>query len=656
MLYPIQNDIRNKFDISGIWDFQADPEETGEKNGWFNALPNPRPLAVPGSWNEQYEDLYNYFGLGWYLKRTYIPAAWKSQRVYIRVGSANYGGTVYINGTKIGAHEGGHLPFAFDITERVKWNTENVIAISVENHLTPTRVPSGNLGSSLETGNNMTGYPSSTVDFFPFAGIQRPVVLYSVPNVHLTDVTVVTEIDGENAWVKVTAQINGRQDKGRLVLAGDKMVEVPVAFNEGFAEAVISVPSARLWSEKDPYLYDLTIVTSTDKYTLKVGIRTIAVRGKQVLLNGQPIQLKGYGRHEDFIASGKGLNLPLLVKDYALMRWTGANSYRTSHYPYSEEEMHFKEYINLPPVNVRIIDAQGGLHTPFVYGLKMERDKVTLRPIHKEDTSAAIYPIVLFVPGDEYKLWGLIPGNIHLFGLKADSDKFVPLFLLGSNTLGQDMLSRIFFGGRISLTVGLIGVFLAFFMGLFLGGIAGFFGGLLDEVIMRIIDVLMALPTIPLWMSLAAALPQDWPQLKTYFYVTIILSIFGWTMLARVVRGKLLSLREEDYVMAARLDGESDAQIISRYMLPGFTSYIIVSLTLAIPNMILGETSLSFLGVGLRPPTVSWGVMLQEAQNLQTIAQYPWLLWPVVFVVIAVLMFNFLGDGLRDAADPYVTG
>jgi peptide/nickel transport system permease protein len=323
--------------------------------------------------------------------------------------------------------------------------------------------------------------------------------------------------------------------------------------------------------------------------------------------------------------------------------------------PYDPQKR-FKEYINLPPVTVRIIDAQGGVHTPFVYGLKMERDKVTLRPIYKEDTSAAIYPIVLFAPGDEYKLWGLIPGNIHLFGLKADSDKFVPLFLLGSNTLGQDMLSRIFFGGRISLTVGLIGVFLAFFMGLFLGGIAGFFGGLLDEVIMRIIDVLMALPTIPLWMSLAAALPQDWPQLKTYFYVTIILSIFGWTILARVVRGKLLSLREEDYVMAARLDGESDAQIISRYMLPGFTSYIIVSLTLAIPNMILGETSLSFLGVGLRPPTVSWGVMLQEAQNLQTIAQYPWLLWPVVFVVIAVLMFNFLGDGLRDAADPYVTG
>ena len=321
--------------------------------------------------------------------------------------------------------------------------------------------------------------------------------------------------------------------------------------------------------------------------------------------------------------------------------------------PYDPQKR-FKDYSTLPPSKVHIFDAQGSIHPPFVYALKRERDPVTLRPIYKEDPTA-LYPVALFVRGDEYELWGLFPGNVHLFGVKTEPDTFVPLFLLGSDTLGHDMLSRIFFGARISLTVGLIGVVLAFFMGLVLGGIAGFFGGLADEIIMRVIDVLLALPTIPLWMSLAAALPQDWPQLKTYFYVTIILSIFGWTILARVVRGKLLSLREEDYVMAARLDGESEAQIITRYMLPGFTSYIIVSLTLSIPNMILGETSLSFLGVGLRPPTISWGVMLQEAQNLQTVAQTPWLLWPVAFVILAVLMFNFLGDGLRDAADPYVT-
>jgi peptide/nickel transport system permease protein len=184
---------------------------------------------------------------------------------------------------------------------------------------------------------------------------------------------------------------------------------------------------------------------------------------------------------------------------------------------------------------------------------------------------------------------------------------------------------------------------------------AGFFGGLIDEVIMRVIDVLISLPQIPLWMSLAAALPQDWPQLQTYFFVTIILSIFGWTSLARTVRGKLLSLREEDFVMAARLDGEHEGSIITRYMLPSFASYIIVSLTISIPGMILGETALSFLGLGLQSPTISYGVMLQDAQNLQTISQLPWLLWPVAFVVLAVLMFNFLGDGLRDAADPYVT-
>ena len=323
--------------------------------------------------------------------------------------------------------------------------------------------------------------------------------------------------------------------------------------------------------------------------------------------------------------------------------------------PYDPQKR-FKDYSAMAPVHVRLIDAQGRFSWPFVYALKRARDPVTLRPIYEEDTSAARFPVSLFVRGYEYKMWGLLSSNIHLFGVKTEPDAFVPLFLLGSDALGHDVLSRIFFGARISLTVGLIGVFLSFFMGLLLGGIAGFFGGVLDDIIMRVIDVLLALPTIPLWMSLAAALPQDWPQLKTYFYVTIILSIFGWTILARVVRGKLLSLREEDYVMAARLDGETESQIITRYMLPGFTSYIIVSLTLAIPNMILGETALSFLGVGLRPPTISWGVMLQDAQNIQTIAQTPWLLWPVAFVIVEVLMFNFLGDGLRDAADPYVTG
>src|SRR6266545_3043155 len=335
MLYPIQNEIRNKLDLSGIWDFKTDPDEVGEQNGWYNGLEGSRPMAVPGSWNEQYADIFNYTDLSWYVKRTFVPSSWKDQRVFIRVGSANYVGTVYVNGVKVGSHEGGHLLFAFDITDQVKWNQQNVIAISVENHLLPNRVPAGGAGPL-----GVSGYPGAPYDFFPLAGLHRPVVLYSVPKTHIEDVTVVTGIDGKNGAVTVAVKLSGDDTAGTVVLTGaGQTVEAQLTFVNGAGEAVLAVPSARLWSIEDPYLYDLDIITGSDHYSLNVGIRTIAVQGKQVLLNGQPVTLNGFGRHEDFIASGKGLNLPLLVKDYQLMRWTGATSYRTSHYPYSEEEM-----------------------------------------------------------------------------------------------------------------------------------------------------------------------------------------------------------------------------------------------------------------------------------------------------------------------------
>ncbi len=245
---------------------------------------------------------------------------------------------VYVNGVKVGSHEGGHLPFAFEITEQIKWGQENVVAISVENELKPSRVPSGNMpGSDMSM---FMSTPKTTFDFYPFAGIHRPVVLYTVPQTYIEDITVVTTVEPE-ADVKVTVKLNAPvSGKGSVQLkGGDDVFKADLAFTGGVADVTLPVPGARFWSDKDPYLYDLTVATESDSYSLKVGIRTIAVDGGKILLNGQPVKMNGFGRHEDFIASGKGLNLPLVVKDYQLMRWTGANSYRTSHYPYSEEEM-----------------------------------------------------------------------------------------------------------------------------------------------------------------------------------------------------------------------------------------------------------------------------------------------------------------------------
>ncbi len=340
MLYPLQNDRRNKMDLSGIWDFQIDPEQTGEVHGWVSELPSPRPIAVPGSWNSQYADLFNYFDLGWYVTNTFVPLAWKGERIYIRVGSACYFAEVYMNGEKVGSHEGGHLPFEFDVTSQVRFGEENTIAICVENLLLPTRVPSGNVKGTMDASSITAGYPSTTFDFFPFAGLHRPVILYSVPLSHISDITVITRIDGSDGLVEINVKTNGDIQTARISIKdAHQSVVCDMQSLSGVAETTLNIPNAKFWSHSNPHLYDLDIRTETDHYTLKIGIRTIKVDGHQLLLNNKPIQLNGFGRHEDFYASGKGLNLPLLIKDYQLMRWTGAVSYRTSHYPYSEEEM-----------------------------------------------------------------------------------------------------------------------------------------------------------------------------------------------------------------------------------------------------------------------------------------------------------------------------
>jgi len=303
-------------------------------------------------------------------------------------------------------------------------------------------------------------------------------------------------------------------------------------------------------------------------------------------------------------------------------------------------------YTYAPPQRVHIF-RDGKLVRPFVYGYKIELDPQTLRRIYDPDPTQ-VYPIYFFVKGDTYKFWGKWERDSHFIGVKEGT-----LFLLGTDRMGRDMFSRILYGTRISTSIGLIGVALSFILGLIIGGFSGYYGGLFDNFIQRAIEFIRSIPTIPLWMALSAALPPHWPPIRIYFGITIILSLIGWTGLARVVRSRFLSLREEDFVMAARLVGASEWRIIMRHMVPSFMSYIIANVTLSIPGMILGETSLSFLGLGLRPPTISWGVLLQEAQNVRTVALSPWLFLPGVFVIVTVLCFNFLGDGLRDAADPY---
>jgi peptide/nickel transport system permease protein len=286
-----------------------------------------------------------------------------------------------------------------------------------------------------------------------------------------------------------------------------------------------------------------------------------------------------------------------------------------------------------------------------VYGLTGRRDPLTLKRVYTPDPEKKI-PVHFFASGFEYHLFGFLPANRHLLGVQGARPEET-LFLLGTDEQGRDLWSRLMYGTRTSLSIGLAGVALSLLLGVLLGGISGFYGGVIDTIIQRAIEILRSIPTIPLWMGLAAALPNDWSILQVYFAITVIISLIGWTELARVVRGRFLALREEEFVMAAELAGCSRTRIILSHLVPSFMSHIIAATTLAIPAMVISETSLSFLGLGLRPPAISWGVLLQQAQNVQSLAISPWLLFPAIPVILVIIAFNFMGDGLRDAADPY---
>lgn len=371
LLRPQQNAHRNLSDLSGFWEFQLDPGDHGEKDGWFRGLPSPRLTAVPCSWNDLFDDAQDYLGPAWYFREAWIPSSWREQRVLIYLGGVNYAARVWMNDELLGGHEGGHLPFAFDITNHVKWDRPNTIAARVENIQTATRVPPGGEGRGF-----FTSYPATAYDFFPYCGIHRQVQIVSVPPTHLEDVTVLTKIDGTSGAVELHVEASGSwkgTGKARLGGAGEG-IEADLSFEDGHAQTTLRVPGARFWSPSSPYLYPLELSLTDggkelDSYTLKIGIRTVEVQADKLLVNGQPVFLKGCAKHEDFPIHGKGLDVPVVVRDAELFKWMGAISYRTSHYPYSEEAMDLADregfliIDEIPAVGMTFADGDANIQT-----------------------------------------------------------------------------------------------------------------------------------------------------------------------------------------------------------------------------------------------------------------------------------------------------